>query len=29
MYQALVKATDDLGCPEIGVLVAFSGDLER
>jgi type I restriction enzyme, R subunit len=28
MYQALCKATDDLGCPEFGVLVAFSGELE-
>ncbi|MDG4789213.1 type I restriction endonuclease [Micromonospora sp. WMMD1102] len=28
MYHALAKATDDLGCPEIGVLVAFSGELE-
>jgi type I restriction enzyme R subunit len=28
MYQALCKATDDLGCPEFGILVAFSGELE-
>jgi type I restriction enzyme, R subunit len=28
MYHALVKATDDLGCPEYGVLVAISGDIE-
>ncbi|MGI5523185.1 type I restriction endonuclease subunit R [Micromonospora sp. CA-259024] len=28
MYHALLKATDDLGCPEYGVLVAFSNELE-
>ncbi len=28
MYYALRQATDDLGCPEFGVLVAISGELE-
>lgn len=28
MYYALRKATDDLGCPELGILVAISGEIE-
>lgn len=28
MYQAILKATDDLSCGHFGVLVAFSGELE-